>query len=62
MGDDAFMVPCHRLSPMLQFLPMTVIRYRRKAVRDGYLRVTKEHTFRSGGKGDATEFCYVEGK
>jgi hypothetical protein len=55
----AFLLPCHKLSRMLACLPMTVSRYRKKAVRDGRLRVVKNHSYRSGGGGEATEFVFV---
>jgi hypothetical protein len=40
VGDSSFMLPCHKLAPMLRCLPMTVSRYRQKALRDGYLKIT----------------------
>jgi hypothetical protein len=57
--DSAFMLPCHKLSLMLACLPMTISRYRKKAIRDGRLKVVKNHTYRSAGRGEATEFVFV---
>jgi hypothetical protein len=51
-----FMLPCHTLAPRLNCQPMTISRYRQKAIRDGHLRIVKGHSFRSSGKGEATEF------
>ena len=59
LKDVPFMLPCHKLAPLLECLPITISRYRRKAVRDGYLAVVKEHKYRSAGKGEATEFVFV---
>jgi hypothetical protein len=57
--DTAFMLPCHKLSSMLACLPMTISRYRKKAIRDGRIKVVKNHVYRSAGVGEATEFAYV---
>jgi hypothetical protein len=57
--DSAFMLPCHKLSRMLACLPMTISRYRKKAIRDGWLKVVKNHMYRSAGGGEATEFVFV---
>ncbi len=46
---------------MLGCKPMTISRYRQKAIRDGHLKITKEHAFRSAFKGEATEFTYLDG-
>ena len=55
------MLPSHKLAPMLGCKPMTISRYRQKAIRDGHLKITKEHAFRSAFKGEATEFTYLDG-
>ena len=56
---SSFMLPCHKLAPILDCQPMTISRYRKKAVRDGHLKIVKNHTYRSEGKGDATEFQFL---
>jgi hypothetical protein len=58
-GDAPILLPCHKLADLLHCLPMTVSRYRTKAIREGYLEVIKEHRFRPNGKGEATEFRYI---
>ncbi|HWB33533.1 MAG TPA: hypothetical protein VG714_10185 [Acidobacteriaceae bacterium] len=58
LGDKPFMLPCHKLAPMLACQPMTISRYRQKAIRDGHLKIAKQHSFRSATKGEATEFTY----
>jgi hypothetical protein len=60
-GDAPILLPCHKLAGLLECLPMTVSRFRTKALRDGYLEVVKEHRFRPNGKGEATEFRYIQG-
>jgi hypothetical protein len=57
--DSAFMLPCHKLSSMLACLPMTISRYRKKAIRDGRIKIVKNHIYRSAGGGEATEFVFV---
>jgi hypothetical protein len=59
-GDASILLPCHKLAGLLDCLPMTVSRYRTKALREGYLQVVKEHRFRPKGKGEATEFRYIQ--
>jgi hypothetical protein len=44
---------------MLACQPMTISRYRKKAIRDGHLKIVKSHSYRSAGKGEATEFQFV---
>jgi hypothetical protein len=56
---SSFMLPFHKLAPILQCKPMTISRYRKKAIRDGHLKIVKNHTYRSAGKGDATEFQFL---
>jgi hypothetical protein len=57
--DSAFMLPCQKLSRMLACQPMTISRYRKKAIRDGRLKIVKDHVYRSAGSGEATEFVFV---
>jgi hypothetical protein len=56
---SSFMLPCHKLAPILACQPMTISRYRKKAIRDGHLKVVKKHSYRSVGKGEATEFQFL---
>jgi hypothetical protein len=56
---SSFLLPCHKLAPVLACQPMTISRYRKKAIRDGYLKVVKTHSYRSVGKGEATEFQFL---
>jgi hypothetical protein len=58
---SSFLLPCHKLAPVLACRPMTISRYRKKAIRDGYLKVVKTHSYRSDGKGEATEFQFLDG-
>ena len=58
LGEVPFMLPCHKLALALECLPITISRYRRKAIGQRYLRVVKEHKYRSAGKGEATEFVF----
>jgi hypothetical protein len=44
---------------MLACQPMTISRYRKKAIRDGHLKIVKSHSYRSVGKSEATEFQFV---
>jgi hypothetical protein len=55
-----FMLPCHRLGLLLDCHPMTISRFRKKAIRDGHLKVVRNHNYRSVGKGEATEFQFVD--
>lgn len=57
-GSTPILIPCHKLAALLDCLPMTVSRYRTKALRDGYLQLIKKHCFRPHGQGEATEFRY----
>jgi hypothetical protein len=56
---SSFMLPCHKLAPILECQPMTISRYRKKAIRDGHLIVVKNHSYRSVDKGEATEFQFL---
>lgn len=59
LNGSPFMLPCHKLAPLLNCKPMTISRYRQKAIRDGHLKIVKEHSFRSAAKGEATEFEFL---
>ena len=60
LNGSPFMLPVHKLAPLLNCLPMTISRYRQKAIRDGHLQIVKEHTYRSTTKGEATEFVFLQ--
>lgn len=63
VAERAFLLPCHKLAPLLGCTPMTISRYRNKALRDGFLEVVKEHSYRStGGRSEATEFRFRQGR
>jgi hypothetical protein len=59
LPTSCFMLPCHKLAPMLACQPMTISRYRKKAIRDGHLKIVKKHRYCSAGKGEATEFQFL---
>jgi hypothetical protein len=59
LPDSSFLLPCHKLAPLLACQAMTISRYRKKAIRDGYLKVMKQHSYRCTGKGEATEFRFL---
>ncbi len=59
LNDQPFFLPCHKLAPLIGCTPMTVSRYRQKAIRAGLLKVVKEHRYRSAVKGEATEFVFL---
>jgi hypothetical protein len=60
MGDRAIMLPVELLAKALGVKPMTVSRYRRWAVEDGYLHEVRPYEFRGKGKGGkATEFRFA---
>jgi hypothetical protein len=46
------------VAELMNVSAMTITRYRRWGVRDGYLALTKEHEFSYRGKGNATEFRF----
>lgn len=50
--------PCENVGAIMGVSKMTVSRYRRWAAEDGLLTLTRQHKFRSGGGGDATEFTF----
>ena len=55
MGDRPILLPVERLAEILSVRPMTISRYREIAVKDGFLRVVREH---AAVKGRATEFRF----
>ena len=59
LPNSSFMLPCHKLASLLACQAMTISRYRKKAIRDGYLKIVKHHSYCSTGKGEATEFQIV---
>lgn len=58
-GDKPIMLPVHLLAQRLGCLPMTISRFRKKAIRDGQVQVVKEHSYCAGGRGEATKFRYI---
>lgn len=60
LHNQPFYLPCHKLASLMSCTPMTVSRYRQKAIRTGLLKVVKEHKFRPSIKGEATEFLFVD--
>lgn len=61
VGDQNIYLPCREIGELLAVSPMTVSRFRRWAVDDGFLRVAKGHQFKGRGQGDATEFRFNVG-
>jgi hypothetical protein len=59
LPNSSFLLPCHKLAPLFACQAMTISRYRKKAIRDGYLKVIKQHSYRSIGKREATEFQFL---
>ncbi len=58
VGDQPIKLPCDALAVTLGVSKMTISRYRRWAIADKFIAVVKEHTFRSKGRSDATEFRF----
>ncbi|MGE5609475.1 MAG: hypothetical protein ACM359_09485 [Bacillota bacterium] len=58
MGEQNILLPCRRLAKNLGVSEMTISRYRRDALKDGYVRQIKEHVFRSRGESESTEFQF----
>jgi hypothetical protein len=57
-GKDIYL-PTRTIAELLNCDQRTVSRLRRLAMRDGLLTIVKEHTFRSGGKSEATVFQFA---
>lgn len=61
-GNTVIMLPCHDVGAILGVTGMTVSRYRRWAVEDGYLLKVKDHSYRGrGAENEATEFRFNVG-
>ena len=63
MGDQPILLPCREIAALLTehgqaCSKMAVSRWRKLAEKDGLLRVTREHSFRSAGNSRATEFLF----
>jgi hypothetical protein len=62
MPDRPIMLPCREVAAILGVSPITVSRYRKWAVEDGFLQEVRESEFRGKGKsGIATEFRFAVG-
>ncbi len=57
-GDSDIMLPCQKVGELLKVSKMTISRYRRFAIEDGYMAEMKPHSFRSKGSSDATQFRF----
>lgn len=63
MGDRDIMLPCQNMAELLteagvKCTKMSVSRWRRMAIQDGYLVVVGEHKYRPNAKGIATRFRF----
>jgi hypothetical protein len=58
LGSDKIKLPCTAVGKVLGVCAMTVTRYRRFAVRDRYLTLTKPARYRPDGNGEATLFRF----
>jgi hypothetical protein len=58
MGDKPILLPCREVAEILRVSPITISRYRNWAQADGFLKLTKIHSFRSKGRGEASEFLF----
>jgi hypothetical protein len=59
MGARTILLPVEKVAPLLGVKAMTISRYRHWAIEDGFLRETKEHSFRKKGQRDtATEYVF----
>lgn len=59
MGDRNILLPVEELSEILHVEPMTISRYRKWAIEDGFLKEVQPHAFKGKGKGGkATEFRF----
>lgn len=55
MGNRPIMLPCEKLAKTLSSSPMTISRCRTLALKDGFLKIVREHSFSSHR---ATEFRF----
>jgi DNA-binding transcriptional regulator YhcF (GntR family) len=56
------MLPTRReLADMMDVIPMTISRWRKRAVEDGYLVKVKDHQFQSKGISEAADFRFNVG-
>lgn len=58
MGDNPIYLPCRAVAERLHTTKRMVSVWRAWAVEDGILVKTRDHAFRSGAKGRATEFRF----
>ena len=59
MGDRPIMLPCHGVDEILKTTPNMVSVWRQWAIEDGFLKVTKPHSFHPHGRSEATEFRFA---
>jgi hypothetical protein len=57
MGDRDILLPVEEVAELLHVQPVTVSRYRRWAVLDGYLKEVKPYEFRGKGRGGKATEC-----
>jgi hypothetical protein len=58
VGSDLIKIPCREVGAALGVRKDTVSCYRQQAVHQGYLVLIKPHTYKAGGKGEATLFRF----
>jgi hypothetical protein len=58
MGDRPIKLPCREVAEVLKSTPKMVSFWRQWAIEDEYLVKVKDHTYRPGGKGEATSFRF----
>lgn len=61
MGDRPIFLPVRQVAALLETDIRMVSLWRQAAVDEGFLEVVKEHEFRPGGRGRATEFRVTKG-
>jgi len=59
MMGKPILLPTRKIAALLSCDQRTVSRLRKLAIQDGILTVLKEHTFRSNGKSESTEFEFI---
>lgn len=60
LNGKPFMLPCRKLAPMMGCSAITISRYRQKAIREGRIRIVKEHRYSSQQGSEATEFEFLK--